>query len=554
MTDNIDLPPELIDRSNEIATLPDDPIDTIDNGDGNRRNQAAQIVQLAERQCSFFIDDHQNAYADVMFGKVRKTFSVSSDAFAGWLMNRYYNDTDSSTVPSAESIRSARRLLENRAQEAANKLPVGNRVMKYRGAIYLDMCDDRWRAIKVTPDGWEIVDQPDVRFIRGPEALPLPEPDRDGKLADIQKVLKLESREDYLSVAIWLLGCLTNGPYANLCITGPEGASKTSSTRICRNVIDPSSQDISTPPANNDDLLLNCTDSFVQAIDNVSRINKSMSDYLCRLATGTTFKRRKLYTDGSIFSFTVKRPLILNGIGDLITQADLASRAIPLRLSIINDDERMTEEQVTATFDALHPSILGGLLNAAVIGLQSVDTLTPRSLPRMADLGNWTLACAAGFAGDERVSASDEIEALFKGWAITNANEAILGDHFSRLLCTVLETNMPFKWDADAKAWAARNGPKKPTYGEATLENERLVWKVPMGKLYLLLENARNLDINTERGNFPGGERWVYGFITQKAASFSRLGITFRRKPRGGGSDCEITMRNGWSEEAVIGF
>jgi len=38
------------------------------------------------------------------------------------------------------------------------KVDVHVRFARSRDAIYLDMCDDQWRAIEVTADGWRVVE------------------------------------------------------------------------------------------------------------------------------------------------------------------------------------------------------------------------------------------------------------------------------------------------------------------------------------------------------------------------------------------------------------
>ena len=46
------------------------------------------------------------------------------------------------------------------------------RFARSRDAIYLDMCDDQWRAIEVTAEGWRVVEEPPVLFRRGAGARP----------------------------------------------------------------------------------------------------------------------------------------------------------------------------------------------------------------------------------------------------------------------------------------------------------------------------------------------------------------------------------------------
>jgi hypothetical protein len=49
-----------------------------------------------------------------------------------------------------------------------------------------------------------------------------------------------------------------------------------------------------------------------------------ISDTLCRLATGGGFAVRQLYTDQNEVLFDAARPVILNGVEDIVTRPDLA--------------------------------------------------------------------------------------------------------------------------------------------------------------------------------------------------------------------------------------
>jgi hypothetical protein len=47
-----------------------------------------------------------------------------------------------------------------------SQLELSNRFAMRDGVIYIDLADKRWRAIKVTAAGWEILDKPHVMFRR----------------------------------------------------------------------------------------------------------------------------------------------------------------------------------------------------------------------------------------------------------------------------------------------------------------------------------------------------------------------------------------------------
>jgi hypothetical protein len=131
----------------------------------------------------------------------------------------------------------------------------------------------------------------------------------------------------------------------------------------------------------------------VLAFDNVSGLPAWISDTLCRLATGGGFAVRQLYSDQDEVLFDAARPVILNGIEDIVTRPDLADRAVFLTLEPIPEERRRPEEELWAAFEAERPRILGVLLDAVAKGLADLPRTKLDKLPRMADFALWATAC-----------------------------------------------------------------------------------------------------------------------------------------------------------------
>ena len=71
------------------------------------------------------------------------------------------------------------------------------------------------------------------------------------------------------------------------------------------------------------------------AFDNLSGLPPWLSDSLCRLASGGSFAVRQLYTNDEEVLFQATRPILLNGIEDVVSRPDLGDRAIFLTLNQI---------------------------------------------------------------------------------------------------------------------------------------------------------------------------------------------------------------------------
>jgi hypothetical protein len=124
-----------------------------------------------------------------------------------------------------------------------------------------------------------------------------------------------------------------------------------------------------------------------------ARCRHGISDAICRLATGGGYATRQLYTDADEVLFDVTRPVILNGIDDVVTRPDLAQRSLFEKLEPIPEDKRKTEDEILTAFEAKRPVILGALLDGIATGLRREASIKPRNYPRMADFALWGTAC-----------------------------------------------------------------------------------------------------------------------------------------------------------------
>jgi hypothetical protein len=91
------------------------------------------------------------------------------------------------------------------------------------------------------------------------------------------------------------------------------------------------------------------------------------------------------------------RAAILNGIEDFVARPDLAGRCLFLGLTPLADQERRTEAELDAGFEAKRPAILGALLDAVAHGLRALPQVRLDTKPRMADFARWATACGDDF-------------------------------------------------------------------------------------------------------------------------------------------------------------
>jgi hypothetical protein len=358
---------------------------------GRGLTQADLLIELSQTAELFHTPDGIG-FADFEINGHRESWPIGGKGFRRWLAHRFFELTQG--APSSEALQSALNVIEATAQFNAPERAVNIRVAGLDDRIYVDLADESWRAVEIDASGWRVIDNPPVRFRRAAGMKPLPIPVSGGSVEALRPFLNLKSDTDFVLVVVWLLACLRNrGPYPVIVLSGEQGSAKSTFSAILRAMIDPNTAPLRALPREDRDLFIAASNGHVLAFDNVSGLPAWISDTLCRLATGGGFAVRQLYTDQDEVLFDAARPVILNGIEDIVTRPDLADRALFLTLQPIPEELRRPEAELWATFGSQRPRILGVLLDAVVQGLKRLPETRLEKLPRMADFALWVTAC-----------------------------------------------------------------------------------------------------------------------------------------------------------------
>jgi hypothetical protein len=358
---------------------------------GPRSRQADILIGLAQSAELFHAPD-DTTFADLNINGHRETWPTRAKNFRRWLARRYYEATEG--APSSEALQSALNVIESKAHFDGPEQVVHLRVGGLDARLYLDLCDKLWRSVEIDANGWRIVDKPPVRFRRSAGMQALPVPVSGGSVERLRPFLNVKSNNDFVLMVAWVLACLRDcGPYPVIVLSGEQGSAKSTLFKILRALVDPNTAPLRALPREDRDLFIAANNGHVLAFDNVSGLPPWTSDTLCRLATGGGFGVRQLYTNLDEVLFDAERPVMLNGIEDVITRPDLADRAISLILDPIPEERRRPEAELWSAFEAERPCILGALLDAIVHGLKRLPETRLEKLPRMADFALWATAC-----------------------------------------------------------------------------------------------------------------------------------------------------------------
>ena len=342
-------------------------------------------------------DENRIGYARIEVDGHQETWPIKSPGFRQYLCRYLYKQCKKAAY--SEAMKTALDLIEAKAVHEGPSVTVFVRVGEQGGAIYLDLCDDSWRVVQITPCGWKVLDRSPVLFRRSRGMLPLAAPVAGGSVNDLRTFLNVRDDGDFVLVVSWLLGVLSpQGPYPILNICGEQGSGKSFGQRVLRALVDPNLAPLRSEPREPRDLLISASNSWVLALDNLSRIPPWLSNACCRLSTGDGFATRQLYSDAEEIIFSVKRPLMFNGIGDLANRADLLDRCITIMLQAIPSATRRDERSLRSEFEEARPRVLGGLLDAVAAGLAHREKvrINPEQQPRMLDFALWAMACERG--------------------------------------------------------------------------------------------------------------------------------------------------------------
>lgn len=366
-----------------------------------RTSHAKQILELTKESDAFsFIDQNNLRFLRFKEGSIWKHYPLEAQITYSWLANLLYQNTGE--VPKREAIKNAIAILYAQAQ--ATQINLSLRVAQgSEGSIWIDMCDDKWRAIHVTKNGWTIKENPPTLFKRFDHNSPLPEPSTSGKLQDLAKLTTIKNPIDKLLFIIHTLSYwIPDIPHPIMNGYGPQGSCKTSSQIVAKAHIDPSNAETLSLPENQAELILQLDQNYFVIYDNVSRITEERSDDFCKAVSGIGIQKRKLFTDSDSIVRTYRRCIAINGIETTANRSDLLERSILYEHRTPSEEERITDAEFKRILQESRSKTIGAMLDILVSTLNAKESIVMKRKPRMADFAEWGCAIceSLGFPKD----------------------------------------------------------------------------------------------------------------------------------------------------------
>jgi hypothetical protein len=260
---------------------------------------------------------------------------------------------------------------------------------------------DKSMRVAYKEDGIHIDNEGDIegiKFVRTKVMGKMPKPKRGKSLQLLRKYLNVNDEDFTLVEGLLVSHFMPDGPYPIGAFVGPQGSAKSTNQSLILAISDPrlsSEAGRNRLPRNDNDLVVMAKQNRVLSFDNVSAIPEWLSDAFCTLSTGGGMMRRRLYTDDDVISYSQKKPILINGIGDIVTRPDLLDRAIVIECPLL--ERYRSEREMYAEFNEDLPYILGAVLELSEKAYFNIDGVKADESVRMADFLRWCVA--AGIKG-----------------------------------------------------------------------------------------------------------------------------------------------------------
>jgi hypothetical protein len=359
---------------------------------------ADRLVGMAETSgINPFHTPKGEPFAIVPVSDHHEVWPLTGQMFKSWLSQLIWRKERKAAR--ADVLVSAIQTLAARAQFEGPEEEVHLRTARAGDVLYYDLCDPTWRVVKITAEGWEVLETSPVRFTRyaGMAAQALPE--KGGRLDDLWNVVNIPGPRHQRLLVAWLVAALLPDiPRPLLVLYGDQGSGKTMTAGNLGSLIDPNTAPI-VGARDQAEFVQVLAHHYLPILDNLSDLREWLSNLLSRAVTGEGFSKRRLYTDNDDVIYAFRRAMILTGINLVVTKPDLLDRSLIISTERVVDRQRREDRVLVERFMAAKPKLFGALLDLMVKAMAAYSRVTVQKPPRMADFARWGAAVSVAQGG-----------------------------------------------------------------------------------------------------------------------------------------------------------
>jgi hypothetical protein len=339
-----------------------------------------------------FADQYGKPFAVIRVNQHLETIPVGSANFKHWLSKVYYEEKKEAL--SSEAISAVLNTLKGRAlyDGPRRHIEVRTASMPGENAIYLDLTNPEWQAVRIAPEGWTIGQAP-LLFTRYNHQLPQVKPAKNAPKDTFDKFLALTNianPEHRLLVKVYIVALFVPDISKPVLVAdGEQGSAKTFLQRMIKSVVDPSAADALAMPKQPAELIQQLSHNYVALYDNLSKLDDWASDIFCKAVTGGGSSKRMLYSDDDDIVYNFKRCVMFNGINVVARKPDLLDRALMIHLERIPKEKRRKESDLLAELEAIKPDLLGHIMDILVEVQRRKGEVHLTEYPRLADFAEY---------------------------------------------------------------------------------------------------------------------------------------------------------------------
>lgn len=265
------------------------------------------------------------------------------------------------------------------------------RIYNGKDCLAYELNKDTEECIVITPEEINISNVPNVYFKHAADFENQVEPSWDVEPKDIFSYihhhfnLKNEKQEKLLVLYLVTAFFGLQISHSLLILTGEKGSSKSTTMRKLEKLIDPKRSDLCGIPKGTDGLELQLANTYFVCLDNLSSINRNISDTIARAVTGGSVTKRALYHNTKEVVLNIKAMIAINGVSVVARESDLLDRSLILELNRISAKKIKSEQELWEEFEQDRPKILGCIFLILSEALYDDKPITVKEKIRLAD-------------------------------------------------------------------------------------------------------------------------------------------------------------------------
>ena len=203
-----------------------------------------------------------------------EVWRLRSKQFRTWL--HYYAYTVCGRTLNQNAATEITYTLEGHALHEGPLYHLSVRVASYDGALWYDLGR---QAVRITKDGWEVIESPPILFRRynHQEKQVIPEHDRSLRVVELVLPPSMTEAQKLLFTVSLVTGLIPNIPQTIDVIFGDHGSAKSTLTKIKKALLDPSVLDELSPPTSLNEFIQLLAHHWYLPLGNLTRLPGWMS-------------------------------------------------------------------------------------------------------------------------------------------------------------------------------------------------------------------------------------------------------------------------------------